>query len=139
MPVLTRWFLKAALLYLVAALITGVLVVLPSAVQASPWVGALTPVYFHLLMVGWVTQMIFGVAYWMFPRRKTPALVGPEWPGWLAFGALNAGLVLRAVAEPVVAGPRAPVMGALLAVSAALQLAAVAVFAVGLWPRVKER
>lgn len=138
MPVLTRWFLKAALLYLVAALITGVVLALPAS-SASPAIAALTPVYFHLLMVGWVTQMIFGVAYWMFPRRKTPALVGPEWPGWLAFGALNAGLVLRAVAEPVVAGPHVPVMGALLAVSAVLQLAAVAVVAVGLWPRVKER
>lgn len=80
MPVLTRWFLKAALLYLVAALITGVVLALPAS-SASPAIAALTPVYFHLLMVGWVTQMIFGVAYWMFPRRKTPALVGPEWPG----------------------------------------------------------
>jgi hypothetical protein len=26
------------------------------------------PVYLHLFMIGWVTQMIFGVAYWMFPR-----------------------------------------------------------------------
>jgi heme/copper-type cytochrome/quinol oxidase subunit 1 len=27
----------------------------------------MTPAYFHLFLVGWVTQMIFGVIYWMFP------------------------------------------------------------------------
>jgi hypothetical protein len=64
MPALTRWFLRSALVYLVAALLVGVALALPH----GPALDALAPVWTHLFMVGWVTQTIFGVAYWMFPR-----------------------------------------------------------------------
>lgn len=100
MPTLTRWCLRAAMLNLVAALALGVVLALPG----SDWPArapALRPVFYHLLMVGWATQMIYGVGWWMFPRR-TPA--EPQTPplAWVAFVSLNAGLLLRAYAEPAV-------------------------------------
>ena len=47
MPALTRWFIKTALIYLVAALLAGVLVAARVPLSLSPELAALTPVYFH--------------------------------------------------------------------------------------------
>ena len=50
MPPLTRWFIKAALVYLVLALCAGVLLALP---KGNP-ISSLFPVYLHLLTFGWL-------------------------------------------------------------------------------------
>ncbi|HZD58520.1 MAG TPA: hypothetical protein VE136_17435, partial [Anaerolineales bacterium] len=68
MPTLTRWFVKSSLVFLVAALITGLGLSADSLWTLPAFVGTLTPVYFHLFLVGWVTQLIFGVVFWMFPK-----------------------------------------------------------------------
>ncbi|MEI2776437.1 MAG: hypothetical protein V9G19_10795 [Tetrasphaera sp.] len=60
MPPITRLFVRSSLLYLVAALLAGVLLALRPAVTLPAVVGGLMPVYFHLFMVGWVTQLIVG-------------------------------------------------------------------------------
>jgi hypothetical protein len=46
--------------------------------MTSPALGALLwPTYLHLLVLGWLTQLIFGVAFWMFPRysARNPTVV----------------------------------------------------------------
>ena len=139
MPPLTRWFLKAALVYLVAALSTGVALAAGGAGGLGPLVGALAPVYVHLFMVGWVTQLIFGVSLWMFPRYSRESPRGSEGLGWATLVALNLGLVLRAVAEPAHAlGPRT-LTGWALVLSAFLQWSAGLLYVASIWPRVKER
>ncbi len=139
MPPLTRWFVKAALLYLVAALAVGAALAAPGTLNLSPAGGALAPVYFHLFMVGWVTQLIFGVSLWMFPRHSKEKPRGSEAAALATFVALNAGMLLRAVAEPM----RALTPGAgwswLLVLSAGLQWLAGLLYVVNIWDRVKER
>jgi hypothetical protein len=139
MPVLTRWFIKSALAYFVGALLLGVAVAMPSVLPVSPAVGALGPVYFHFFMVGWVAQLIFGVVYWMFPRysRKQPR--GSEILGWVTYGLLNLGLLLRAVGEPLHALQPVLGWGRLLALSAVLQWLAGMAFVLNTWARVKEK
>jgi hypothetical protein len=135
-PPLTRWLVKAALLYLVAALALGVAVQIP-AVARLPLVAVLWPTYLHILVVGWLTQLIFGVAYWLFPRYSAEQPRGSERLGWVTFVLLNAGLLLRLVGEPRRAlGGDAHVV---LLVSAAAQLLAVWAFVLNTWPRVRER
>jgi hypothetical protein len=87
-------------------------------------VGALQPVYFHLLMVGWISQLIFGVVFWMFPKYSAERPRGSEGLGWATYGLLNMGLLLRAVGEPLVAVQPNGGTGWLLAASAVLQLLA---------------
>lgn len=74
MPTLTRWFIKSSMIYLVAALLLSLLLSLHGIMSLPAFVNFLNPVFFHLLVVGWVTQMIFGVIYWMFPiiTRQNP-------------------------------------------------------------------
>lgn len=51
-------------------------------------------------MVGWVTQMIIGVAFWMFPKYTRERPRGSEALAWITYVLLNVGLLLRAIAEP---------------------------------------
>ena len=71
----------------------------------------LVPVYFHLLMVGWVTQLIFGVAFWMFPRYSKEKPRGREGLAWAMYASLNAGLLLRGLAEPMHSGAPSAFLG----------------------------
>jgi hypothetical protein len=139
MPALTRWFLKSALAYLVTSLLIGVALTVPAAWPRPSWIAELTPVYFHLFMVGFVAQMIFGVTFWMFPRYSKETPRGSERLALVTYVALNGGLLARTVAEPMLSLRPAPGWAAMLILSAALQWLAALAFAVNTWPRVKER
>lgn len=102
------------------------------------WLAALRPVWIHLVAVGWLTQIVFGVALWMFPRAPSGRAL-PEAAVLAAWAALNGGLVARAVSEPAWTLGAGPGWGALLLASGVVQAAAVAVFAAALWPRVRGR
>ncbi|MEN9936507.1 MAG: hypothetical protein RLZZ387_3086 [Chloroflexota bacterium] len=135
----SRVFIKTALGYLLAAFLVGALVLANQGLGLSGAIWALLPVYYHLLMVGWVTQLIFGVALWMFPPLTRERPRGDERLGWLAYAALNGGLLLRAVAEPAHTWRPGPISGAALALSALLQPLAAWAIVTALWPRVKTR
>lgn len=136
MPPLSRWFMKASFIPLALALLCELLPVRsrglwPAIPDAALHLGAV-----HLLTVGWLLQLITGVAFWMFPRHPTAPPRGDPRPGWLGFGLLNVGLLTRLVGEPwrlVFGGPTWP-----LAVSAVLQFAAVLLLIHLLWPRIRE-
>lgn len=130
MPPLTRWYIKTSLVYLIAALLAGLLLV------ARVSISGLGPVYFHLFMVGWVTQIIFGVAFWMFPKFSKEHPRGYEVLGWATYGLLNSGLLLRVVAEPLNSQYPGTLWGWLLVISAVLQWVAGLCFVYNTWPRV---
>jgi hypothetical protein len=139
MPPLTRWFIKTALLYFVAALALGAAMQVRALVAALPPLGVVWPGYVHLLTVGWVTQLIIGVAYWLFPRPDRSRPPPSEALGWAAYTSLNAGLLLRLAAEPAAALDPATPLRWLLPLSGLLQLGAACGFALLLWPRIKAR
>lgn len=134
MPTLTRWFLRAAIVNLVAGLLLGVVIATPAlAAEAAGW----RAVYVHLVVMGWATQMIFGVGYWMFPRKQPLDLAAFDWLGWTCFAATNLGLALRAAFEPRLGTGSLAAAGVLLA--ATLQLIAATAFVILIWPRVTAR
>lgn len=62
----TRWFIKAGMIYLA----TGMLLLF---IDSMPFIGLeiqLLPVYWHMIVIGWITQIIMGVSIWMFPRKR---------------------------------------------------------------------
>lgn len=139
MPLLTRWFVKSALVYLTVSLLVGVALTAQRAVRLPAVVEALMPVYFHLFMVGWVTQMIFGVAYWMFPRISKENPRGWDGLAVVTYVVLNVGLIARAVVEPILALRPAKVWAVTLILSAVLQWIGALVFAANTWRRVRAR
>ena len=135
MPRLTRWLIRTALLYLVAALALGVALAAPAAQAPLPWLRGAWPGYVHLFAVGWVTQLIVGVAFWLFPRigRGPPR----ERLGWAGYVLMNAGLLLRVAAEPL-AGQNTWSAWA-IPLAALAQAAAAVCWATLLWPRAVTR
>jgi hypothetical protein len=128
-PRLVRFLIRGALACLVAALVLGLVRALA---PGNRWLAGAWPVYLHLLVIGWLSQLVAGVAYWMFPRveRGVPPT---DWRGWAVCVLINAGLLLRVIAEPTV------VRGAWLPLAALLQFLAMAIFAWSIWPRVRGR
>jgi cbb3-type cytochrome oxidase subunit 1 len=89
-------FVRASLAWLVAGVTLGL------GMALAPSLIAYRAAHIHMLLLGFVTGMIFGVGYHVFPRfaaraLHNPRLVMPHW--WLAnigVGAMAAGFVLRA-------------------------------------------
>lgn len=134
MPALTRWFIKTALVYFILALAAGIF----SSVSDLP---GIFPVYIHLLVEGWITLLIIGVVFWMFPKFSPHQPRGSEKLGWASFILLNAGLVLCVVSEPLNALGKAPetLWSILLIISAALQWLGGMAFVINTWGRVKVK
>jgi heme/copper-type cytochrome/quinol oxidase subunit 1 len=135
MPQITRVFVKSALLYLVLGLLMGLLSALPRSFLPV----GVGPVTIHLLTIGWLTQLIAGVAYWMFPKQSRERPRGHDGLMWAAYGLFNVGLILRAVVEPIVTVDGRFLWGWLLVVAACCLWLAGVMLVVNLWPRVKER
>jgi hypothetical protein len=135
LPFLSRCFIKSGFGALALALLLELLQLRPAGTFLHLPDAAVHLAAVHLLTVGWLLQLIIGVAFWMFPRHPTSPPRGDTRYGWWAFGLLNAGLLLRLLGEPWrlgFAGPSWP-----LVASALLQLAGVAFAITLLWPRIR--
>ena len=129
MPTVTQWALRTALGCAALTMVAGVLLAWPGA-PSLPY-----PTYLHLFTVGWLSNLIFGVAHWMFPRASAERPRGDVRLAWAGWGLLNAGLLLRVAGE---SWPGTMPPGVLLA-SALLQLMAFWTWVAHLWPRVRTR
>lgn len=139
MPPITRWFIKASLVYLIVAISTGLLIAANSLWRFSAFIAGSGPVYFHLFMVGWITQLIIGVALWMFPKYTSQQPRRSDRLSWFVFGVINSGLALRAIFEPINTIQPGQLWGYPVALSAILQWIGGIGFVINIWPRVKEK
>lgn len=128
MPLVSRFMIKAAFAWLLLALVGS------AAVAAWPMPGYVWPgaaaraAVMHLLTVGWLTQLIFGVAHWLFPRYSRERPHGAAWLVWVAFVAMNLGVAGRLVGSNAVWGET---------VGGSLQFAGILAMTVAIWPRVR--
>jgi hypothetical protein len=134
-----RVYIKTAFVQLLISLFMGALLLINAGLRWQSGLNVLLPVYYHLLMVGWATQLIGGVALWMFPVHSRERPRGDERLGWIAYGALNGGLLIRAIAEPIHTLEPRDWSAWGLVVAALLQVCAVWLLVVILWSRVKGR
>lgn len=123
----------------ILALLLGLVIAARAPLNLEFPASAFSPVFFHLFMVGWVAQLIFGVVFWMFPKYSREQPRGSEALGWATFWLLNLGLALRLVGEPAQVLAPGRLWGWLLAASALLQWLAGMIFVINTWGRVKER
>ena len=139
MPTLSRWFIKIGMLYFVVGLMMGAVLLAQPVMGWSSSLHVLRPVYLHFLFIGWVTQIIMGVGYWMLPKFSKDNPRGREWLGWAVLILLNIGLILRSIGEPaMVLAPQAS-FGWMLAIASLCLLLAGWGFILNTWGRIKER
>ncbi len=134
MPYVSRLFIKSGLIYFLLALISGLLLEIEISISA-----VLRPLFWHMLMLGWITQIIMGVSHWMFPGRSREEGFKAHTFIWLAFWLLNIGLPIRIIAEPLIAYSNHFIWKILLVLSAILQLLAVGFYVAEIWPRVVSK
>ena len=139
MPTLSRWFIKIGMLYFVTGITLASLLLVQPMMGWTSSLQLLRPVYLHFLFIGWVTQIIMGVGYWMFPKQSKENPRGSEKLGWAVLTALNIGLVLRAIGEPAVILAPQIGLGWMLAVASLCLLFAGWGFIFNTWGRIKER
>ncbi len=131
MPTVSRWFIRTGLVWLGLGFTVGALLLFHKGWPLHPALWRWLPAHIELALLGWTLNLALGVAYWSFPRFLRGAARGTAWPIWLAYGLLNAGVVAGALGQPL----GAPAW--LLATGRAAQLAAAALAAASLWPRIK--
>jgi hypothetical protein len=151
MPITSRTFVKASVLYLILGAILGAFLFVNRWFPLEPRIATLRVSHIQFLIVGWLTQLILGVAWWLFPplsiglrtgepkpARRGQAQRGSEPLFWATFVFLNAGILLRALFEPLYALTQVSVYGLLTGISGLFLLAAAATFVVNMWGRVRE-
>lgn len=137
MPFYTRLFVKTSLVYAVLAVVLLTLTDMASLMQwsnFSPYQTAL-----HLFLVGWVLQLIIGVAYWMFPKYTRERPRGYDGLMLVSYIGLNLGLVLRLLVEPIPTWWVTPWARQVFVVSGIAQWVGLLAFVINLWIRTKVK
>ena len=151
MPLTSRASVKVSIVYLVLGAVLGAVLFVHRWFPLGPAVVALRASHIQFLVVGWLTQFIIGVAWWLFPPlaiglrdgaslpvRRGQRQRGSESLFWMALACLNAGILLRALSEPLHDWTKLDLFSALAGMSGFLLLAAAILFVVNLWGRVRE-
>jgi uncharacterized integral membrane protein len=136
MTPLVRLYIKTSFVFLLLGLVLGgyVTVEVNLAGRAVPW--PLITAHVHLLLVGFMLTLVFGVATWMFPRPARDDARYRPWLAWVVYWLLTASTVVRVLGElgAAAAGTRGSSLAALGGLG---QLAAALVFVANMWTRVR--
>ena len=148
MPTTTRVFVRASILYLILGAALGALLLMNDWLSLGSAVYYVKPAHVQFLIVGWLTQLILGVAWWLFPPMAF-RLRGQHYPHgqaqrgseplfWVTFALLNAGVVLYALAQPLFTRTGSGFFGGLVALAGVCLLAAALTFVANMWARIRE-
>jgi len=151
MPVTSRIFVKASILYLCLGAILGAIMFISRWIPLGAWVSYIRVSHTQILIVGWLTQLILGVAWWLFPPlkiglrsdaplplRRGQTQRGSEPLFWITFGLLNAGVLIQSVVQPLYTWSRFDLFRVLTGISGILLFLAALAFVANMWGRVRE-
>jgi hypothetical protein len=151
MPTTSRLFVKASLVYFGVGAVIGALLLINRWIPLGSPVLALRASHIEFLIAGWLTQLILGVAWWLFPPmalrrrpdhprpvRRGQAQRGSEPLFWATFACLNAGILLQAVFAPLYSWTNVRAFNLLAGISGLFLLAAALTFVINMWGRVRE-
>jgi len=139
MPKTTRLFIRSGMIFFALAMLLALFIEASRLGVLYAPLSGLVPVFWHFLLVGWITQIIIGVSLWMFPRDRSRTRRQEEVPAYAAFYGINTGLLLRAIAEPLsLVSPGTVWIQWGLLLSAGLQVIGGLAYVAAIWPRVKR-
>jgi hypothetical protein len=131
MPRVSVWFVRSALVCLALGFTLGAVMLAAKGTGDTALVPRLLPIHVELLLVGWMLQLAMGVAQWILPRFGVQGVARGVMPAWIAFTALNGGLLLVAVAAV------RPGSDALVLAGRGAEVVAAAAFVTSVWARVR--
>jgi len=127
MSKITVAFIKAAMVYFVLAMLLGIHMSRTGAVYPA------MPVHVHFNLLGWISMMIYGVAYHILPRFSGQPLWSERlsvWHFWLA----NIGLIGMVFGWALIGGPGG---GAILFIFSLVEGLSIIFFALNMFNTVK--
>ncbi len=127
MSKITVAFIKAAMVYFIIAMLIGIHMSTTGAVYPS------MPVHVHFNLLGWMSMMVYGVAYHILPRFSGRPLWNEKlsvWHFWLA----NIGLIGMALGWSLIGGPGG---GAVLYIFSLVEGVSIILFATNMFKTVK--
>jgi cbb3-type cytochrome oxidase subunit 1 len=133
MPRLSQWFVRAAFMYLLLGFTVGALLLAHKGLPLHPVLWSWLPAHIEFLLFGWVVQVTMGMAFWILPRYWQKPRRPKEGYAQIAFVLLNLGIWLVVTGTTFRAGPW------FLPVGRAVEMAAVAFFALHAWRRIVSR
>jgi len=137
MPPLIRRYVKTSFVFLLVGMALGAYATVEVNLRGRgvPW--PLITAHVHLVLVGFMLMVVFGVASWMFPRPSRDDARYRPWLAEVVYWTLTLSTTARTLGElgSAVAGVRG---GSWLAALGGLgQLAAALLFVVNMWVRVR--
>lgn len=131
MPLLSRWMVKFALVYLALGFTLGGLLLANKGVPIHPLLWLLLPAHQEFLINGWMVHLALGVAFWILPRFAHEPKRGNTRLAWMGWILLNLGIWGISVSPYFPGWGWMPLLGRLLQAGGGL------VFALYAWSRVK--
>lgn len=100
MPLASVWLIRLALLHFVSAAVIGSLYLAFKGAGWFPFVALWRMTHVEQMLVGWMVQLVMGVAWWILPRTGDIARGGAARSAefiWLVLVLVNAGVLLAAL------------------------------------------
>ena len=131
MPQLSVWMIRTSLLHLGAGMLIGALLLWNKGLPFDVTFWLALPVHIELVLVGWMVQLVLGMAFWIVPRFTRAPRYGNETLGWISFVMLNTGLGVVVVSYWV------DHAGSLALSGHILEVIGILIFVRQIWQRVK--
>ncbi len=129
MPRMSVWLIRAALLHFLSGALMGSAYLCFKAEGWFAWSVSHLPVHVEVMLVGWMVQLVIGVAYWILPRPADEPRDAHAPVMWAVFGLINAGVLIAALGGD----PLFPAWTGLA--GRVMEVAAAALFALHAWNR----
>ncbi len=137
MPDVSRYMIRAALLWLLVGALSGVLILAEKSFALWPSLWLTLPLHIGSMIFGWMLQFVLAVAYWMLPKYRQEPLRGPVLPALAACWMFNTGMAAAAVGHLFpIAGPAYPQAGVLVFSGYLMASLSAAAFAILIFPRI---
>lgn len=134
MTPISRWGLRMGLFWL----LTGVTL---AGLAESSWLSnyPVRPVWIHMLVLGWMTQWIFAISIWMFPRSKKGYRERENLRTWSMMISWNVALIARVTFEIQIMETSYDLRQVVLGLSVLLFWIATVLYVAEIWPRIRVK
>ncbi|MEX1211942.1 MAG: hypothetical protein WEA36_03775 [Balneolaceae bacterium] len=134
MTPISQWGLRLGLFWL----FSGVTL---AGLAESPWLSSyyVRPLWIHMLVLGWMTQWIFAISIWMFPRSKHGYRERENIRTWSLLVCWNIALVGRALFEVRIMETSSVLRQGSMTLSVLLFWIATVLYVTEIWPRVRVK
>jgi hypothetical protein len=133
---LSQVIIRTALLWLGVGFTIGGLTLANKGVPFLPWLWTLRMPHVHMLLVGWMVQLAYGVAFWILPRLDASGNRGNVLLVRVCYVALNGGVLLASLRDPLRTWFAADVLTLLPVSAGVLYIIATGAFVAHAWQRV---